>query len=79
MTTDLNTLLTALHVTSDDHQALANPNLDERNVSMAIRDHDHDPALIADRPALTIIGDRGYVSGSSTAPPTRYGPVGASI
>lgn len=40
--------------------ALADPKLDERQVLMAVLDHD--PALLADRPGLTIIGDKGYVS-----------------
>jgi hypothetical protein len=40
--------------------ALANPKLDERQVLMAVLDHD--PALLADRPGLTIIADKGYAS-----------------
>jgi Transposase DDE domain len=40
--------------------ALADPKLDERQVLMAILDHD--PTLTADRPSLTIIADKGYVS-----------------
>jgi DDE family transposase len=40
--------------------ALADPKLDERQVLMAVLDHD--PALTADRPGLTIIADKGYVS-----------------
>jgi hypothetical protein len=40
--------------------ALADPKLDERQVLMAVLDHD--PALLAARPGLTIIGDKGYVS-----------------
>jgi Transposase DDE domain len=40
--------------------ALADPKLDERQVLMAILDHD--PTLTADRPRLTIIADKGYVS-----------------
>ena len=41
--------------------ALADPKLDERQVLMAVLDHD--PALTDQRPGLTIIGDKGYVSG----------------
>jgi hypothetical protein len=40
--------------------ALADPKLDERQVLMAVLDHD--PALTGQRPGLTIIGDKGYVS-----------------
>jgi hypothetical protein len=40
--------------------ALANPKLDERQVLMAIPDHD--PSVLADRPGLLIIADKGYVS-----------------
>jgi Transposase DDE domain len=40
--------------------ALADPKLDERQVLMALLDHD--PTLAADRPGLTITGDKGYVS-----------------
>jgi len=40
--------------------ALADPKLDERQVLMAVLDHD--PTLTADRPGLTVIGDKGYVS-----------------
>ncbi|MDX8055217.1 IS982 family transposase [Lentzea sp. BCCO 10_0798] len=40
--------------------ALANPKLDERQVLMAILDHD--PSVLADRPGLLIIADKGYVS-----------------
>jgi hypothetical protein len=40
--------------------ALANPKLDERQVLMAVLDHDH--TLLADRPGLTIIADKGYAS-----------------
>ena len=40
--------------------ALANPKLDERQVLMAVLDHD--PSLTATRPGLTIIADKGYVS-----------------
>nr|WP_211177151.1 IS982 family transposase [Pseudonocardia acidicola] len=40
--------------------ALADPKLDERQVLMAILDHD--PTLTGDRPGLTIIADKGYVS-----------------
>src|SRR5690242_11201185 len=40
--------------------ALADPKLDERQVLMAVLDHD--PASIAARRALTIIVDKGYVS-----------------
>jgi hypothetical protein len=38
----------------------ANPKLDERQVLMAILDHD--PGLAATRPGLTIIADKGYAS-----------------
>ncbi|WP_445261029.1 IS982 family transposase, partial [Pseudonocardia sp. D17] len=40
--------------------ALADPKLDERQVLMAVLDHD--PTLTTDRPGLTIIADKGYVS-----------------
>ena len=40
--------------------ALADPKLDERQVLMAVLDHD--PTLTADRPGLTVIGDKGYGS-----------------
>ncbi len=40
--------------------ALADPKLDERQVLMAVLDHD--PALTRQRPGLTIIADKGYVS-----------------
>jgi hypothetical protein len=40
--------------------ALANPKLDERQVLMAVLDHD--PSLTATRPGLTIIADKGYAS-----------------
>jgi hypothetical protein len=40
--------------------ALADPKIDERQVLMAMCDHD--PALLATRPGLTIIADKGYVS-----------------
>jgi len=40
--------------------ALADPKLDERQVLMAVLDHDR--TLTADRPGLTIIADKGYVS-----------------
>jgi hypothetical protein len=40
--------------------ALADPKLDERQVLMAILDHD--PTLTAHRPGLMIIADKGYVS-----------------
>jgi hypothetical protein len=40
--------------------ALADPKLDERQVLMAILDHD--PTLTTHRPGLTIIADKGYVS-----------------
>ncbi|HET6711210.1 MAG TPA: IS982 family transposase, partial [Amycolatopsis sp.] len=36
------------------------PKLDERQVLMAILDHD--PSLLTDRPGLLIIGDKGYIS-----------------
>ena len=40
--------------------ALADPKLDDRQVLMAVLDHD--PDLTATRPGLTIIADKGYVS-----------------
>jgi hypothetical protein len=40
--------------------ALANPKIDERQVLTAVLDHD--PQLVADRPGLLIIADKGYVS-----------------
>jgi hypothetical protein len=40
--------------------ALADPKLDERQVLMAVLDHD--PTLTRGRPGLTIIADKGYVS-----------------
>jgi hypothetical protein len=40
--------------------ALADPKLDERQVLMAVLDHD--PTLTATRPGLTIIADKGYAS-----------------
>ncbi|GGS63009.1 hypothetical protein GCM10010156_22390 [Planobispora rosea] len=40
--------------------ALATPKLDERQVLMAMLDHD--PHLTAERPGLLIIADKGYVS-----------------
>ncbi len=40
--------------------ALADPKLDERQVLIAMCDHD--PTLLATRPGLTIIADKGYVS-----------------
>jgi len=40
--------------------ALADPKLDERQVLMAVLDHD--PGLVADRPGLTIVADKGYAS-----------------
>jgi hypothetical protein len=40
--------------------ALADPKIDERQVLMAVLDHD--PDLTAHRPGLTIIADKGYVS-----------------
>ncbi|USX51169.1 IS982 family transposase [Lentzea sp. HUAS12] len=40
--------------------ALADPKIDERQVLMAICDHE--PQLLATRPALLIIADKGYVS-----------------
>ncbi len=40
--------------------ALADPKLDERQVLMAVLDHD--PTLTGQRPGLTIIADKGYVS-----------------
>jgi hypothetical protein len=40
--------------------ALTDPKLDERQVLMAVLDHD--PSLTSTRPGLTIIADKGYVS-----------------
>src|SRR3954468_20227397 len=40
--------------------ALATPKLDERQVLMAVLDHD--PDLIAERPGLLIVANKGYVS-----------------
>ena len=40
--------------------ALADPKLDDRQVLMAILTHD--PTLLADRPGLIIVADKGYVS-----------------
>jgi hypothetical protein len=40
--------------------ALTNPKIDERQVLMAVLDHD--PHLLADRPGLVIIADKGYLS-----------------
>ncbi|MGH3741783.1 MAG: IS982 family transposase [Micromonosporaceae bacterium] len=40
--------------------ALADPKIDERQVLMAVLDHD--PDLAADRPGLTIVADKGYAS-----------------
>ncbi|WP_169981169.1 IS982 family transposase [Microbispora sp. H10836] len=40
--------------------ALATPKLDERQVLMAVLDHD--PRLLAERPGLLIVADKGYVS-----------------
>jgi hypothetical protein len=40
--------------------ALANPKIDERQVLMAVLDHD--PTLLSDRPGLLIIADKGYIS-----------------
>jgi Transposase DDE domain len=40
--------------------ALADPKIDERQVLTAVLDHD--PTLTVDRPGLTIIADKGYVS-----------------
>ncbi|MER7499772.1 IS982 family transposase [Nonomuraea pusilla] len=40
--------------------ALATPNVDERQVLMAVLDHD--PHLLAERPGLLIVADKGYVS-----------------
>jgi hypothetical protein len=44
--------------------ALATPKADERQVLMALLTHDlaEDPTLTGDRPGLTIIADKGYVS-----------------
>lgn len=54
-------------VTSDLHPgrlpitwALATPKVDDRQVLMAVLDHD--PDLITERPGLLIIADKGYVS-----------------
>ncbi|HTF47177.1 MAG TPA: transposase [Pseudonocardia sp.] len=40
--------------------ALADPKIDERHVLIAALEHD--PTLTANRPGLTIIADKGYVS-----------------
>jgi hypothetical protein len=40
--------------------ALADPKLDERQVLMAVLEHD--PTLTAERPGLVIVADKGYVS-----------------
>lgn len=40
--------------------ALASPTIDERQVLMAICDHD--PQLLAERPGLLLIADKGYIS-----------------
>jgi hypothetical protein len=40
--------------------ALTNPKLDERDVAMAM--FDHDPALLADRAGQTLLADKGYAS-----------------
>jgi len=40
--------------------ALADPKLDDRQVLMAVLEHD--PTLLADRPGLVIVADKGYVS-----------------
>jgi hypothetical protein len=40
--------------------ALADPKLDDRQVLMAVLAHD--PTLLADRPGLVIVADKGYVS-----------------
>jgi len=40
--------------------ALADPKLDERQVLIAVLEHD--PGLTADRPGLVVIADKGYVS-----------------
>jgi hypothetical protein len=40
--------------------ALANPKIDERQVLMAVLDHD--PSTLHDRPGLLIIADKGYTS-----------------
>src|SRR5581483_7174555 len=40
--------------------ALADPKLDERQVLMAMLDHD--PHLLTSRPGLLILADKGYVS-----------------
>ena len=40
--------------------ALATPKVDERQVLTAVLDHD--PDLIAERPGLLIVADKGYVS-----------------
>jgi hypothetical protein len=51
--------------------ALANPKLDERQVLMAVLDHD--PSVLSDRPGLLIIADKGYVSRELDAYPTERG------
>ena len=43
-----------------DHLGPGHPKIDERQVLMAILDHD--PTLTTDRPGLLIIADKGYVS-----------------
>ncbi len=52
-------------------RALANPKLDERQVLMAILDHN--PSVLADRPGLLIIADKGYVSRELDAFPAERG------
>ena len=49
--------------------ALASPKVDERQVLMALLEHDltDDPDLVLDRPALTILADKGYVSSALDA------------
>jgi hypothetical protein len=52
-------------------RALATPKLDERQVLMAILEHD--PAVLHDRPGLLIIADKGYVSRELDAFPADRG------
>lgn len=51
--------------------ALANPKIDERQVLMAVLDHD--PGLVTDRPGLVILADKGYVSAELEAYLNRRG------
>jgi hypothetical protein len=43
---------------SADHLRLTNPKLDERDVAIAMLDHD--PTLLADRVGQTLLADKGY-------------------